>query len=315
VVPDQTTWYSAFASQMGAGTNDVLYNVRQKARLQPRVFLIDPMLKMGLPSAAGLPYSQTNFVLSTAPCPMLPVSPRIMIVSSLGKALPAAVVSGVFTSGHPEYFSNLWSAADGTVPTDAAWSGWTGKGGDVVVQRINLASLFVHLFLQKYPASTNASFSIDGGAPTNVPTLNGIDGYFIQGSVLYLYTNSPLGQDTRQILARSSSFLFDNGVWRGSLSGAVMGSGVMNLGDVVQQFLNATPNVNAQNPGGNAQQKLVVNNMLNYMSNYNVWAVQFNYNNNGLKTYLTTLQGTMMSSLQGLYNGANFPTNPTACLQ
>ena len=61
--------------------------------------------------------------------------------------------------------------------------------------------------------------------------------------------------------------------------------------------------------------KIQMDSMLNYMSNYNVWAIQYNYNNNGLKTYLGTLQSTLMSSLQGLYSGAYFPTNPSACLQ
>src|SRR3974377_1288021 len=43
VVPDQTTWYSAIASKMGCGTNDVLYNVRQQSHqlTNSRVFLID----------------------------------------------------------------------------------------------------------------------------------------------------------------------------------------------------------------------------------------------------------------------------------
>jgi len=321
VIPDQTTWYVAIASQLGFGTNEILYNVRQQSHLQQRVFLIDPALQLGLASApTHLPYSQTNFVFSVANCPMLPVNPRIMIVSSLGKALPGTLTSGIFSPGHPEYFADLWNAADGTVPSDLAWSGWTGNAADVVVQRVNLAPLFVHLFLNEC-SSCNAFYSIDGAAPTNLPTLNPISGYFIQGSVLRLYTNSispppPVGVDTQQILARDGSFLFENGVWRGSLSGSLLGSGIMNIGDVVQQFLNATPNVNAQNPSGNAQQKLVVDSMLNYMSNYNVWAIQYNFNNSSLKSYLSSLQSEMMLNIQGLYGSpAYFPTNASSCLQ
>jgi len=312
VIPDQTTWYSAVASQLGLGTNDILYNVRQQSYLQPRVFLIDPAQQFGTYSAGplGLPFSQTNYLSGLTNC-----NARLMIVSSLGRALPGTITNGICSPGHPEFFSNLWNVADGTVPSDPAWSGWPGNPADVIVQRVNLAPLFVHLFLNKFPSSVTASYNIDGTTTATVPTLNGINGYFIQGSVLGLFTNSPVGLDTQQVLARDSSFLFENGVWRGNLSGALLAGGVMNIGDVVQQFLSATPNVNAQNPSGNTQQNLVVDSMLNYMSNYNVWAFQYNYNNNGLKTYLGTLQSTMMTSLQGLYNGAYFPTNPSACLQ
>jgi hypothetical protein len=73
--------------------------------------------------------------------------------------------------------------------------------------------------------------------------------------------------------------------------------------------------VNAPAQPGNAQQALVVNNMLAYMSNYNVWAIQYNYNNATLKSSLGTIQGNMMSSIQNLYNSTPFPTNPSACLQ
>ena len=312
VIPNETTWYSAVASQLGLGTNDILYNVRQQSHLQPRVFLIDPAQQFGTYAAGplGLPYSQTNYLTGLTNC-----NARLMIVSSLGRALPNTISNGICSPGHPEFFSNLWNA----VFSDAAWSSWPGNTNDVIVQRINLAPLFVHLFLNKFPNSSTASYNIDGTTTTTVPAL-GINGYFIEGSILGLFTNSPVGLDTQQVLSRDSSFLFekgpsDNGVWRGNLSGALLAGGVMNIGDVVQQFLNATPNVNAQNPNGNAQQKLAVDSMLNYISNYNVWAVQYNYNNNGLKSYLTTLQSTMLSSLQGLYSGTYFPTNPSACLQ
>src|SRR5262249_3075458 len=292
VIPDQTTWYSAVASQLGLGTNDILYNVRQQSHVQPRVFLIDPAQQFGTYAAGplALPYSQTNYLSGLTNC-----NARLMIVSSLGRALPGTITNGICSPGHPEFFSNLWNA----VFSDAAWSGWPGNTNDVIVQRINLAPLFVHLFLNKFPRPSTASYNIDGTTTATVPALNGINSYFIQGSILGLYTNSATGPglDTQQILARDSSFLFENGVWRGNLSGALLAGGVMNIGDVVQQFLNATPNVYAQNPGGNTQQKLVVDSMLNYMSNYNVWAFQYNYNNNGLKTYLNTLQSTMMSSL------------------
>src|SRR5436190_2131078 len=151
VVPDQTIWYSATAAKLGFGANDVLYNIRQQSHTitNSRVFLIDPALQMGNPATpTGLPYSQTNYYVAnaTVSTPMLPVNPRVMIVSSLGRPLPNTVVSGSFgdTTTHP-YFANLWNSKDGTVPSDGAWNGWTGNPGDVTLQRINLGPLFVHL--------------------------------------------------------------------------------------------------------------------------------------------------------------------------
>jgi type II secretory pathway pseudopilin PulG len=329
VIPDQTTWHSAIAAKLGIGPNDVLYNIRQQSHAitNSRVFLIDPALRMGIPATpTGLPYSQTNYCVAnaTVSTPMSPVNPRVMIVSSLGKALPATVTSGVFSLGHPEYFADLWNAPDGTVPAGGAWTGWTGNPGDVIVQRINLGTLFVHLLLSKYNSTTNGAYTIDGNDGTTVPlqVSSAVDGYFIQGTVLTLYTNNPsdLNQihslDTKQILTADCSFVFEQGIWRGTLTGASLANGAAGAGDVVQHFLDAATNINSANPG---QQMLVVSNMLMYMSNYNVWAQGGFKNNDPLKALLTGdnknlgIEPSMIASMQGLYSGVNYPTNPYPC--
>jgi type II secretory pathway pseudopilin PulG len=328
VIPDQTTWYSAIAGKLGFAPNDVLYNFRQQSHTNTnsRVFLVDPALQMGNPAApiTGLPYSQTNYYVAnaTVSTPMLPVNPRVMIVSSLGQALPNAVVSGTFgdTTTHP-YFADLWNTADGTVPSDAAWSGWTGNPGDVVVQRINLGPLFVHLVLSRYNSTSGGWYAIDGNDGTTTPlqVTSGVDGYFIQGSVLTLYTNSPsaLTQpqalDTKQILIADGSFVYEQGIWRGSLTGASLANGSAGAGDVVQHFLDAATNVNSANPMGNAQQMLVASNMLAFMSNYNVWAQGGFKTTDPYKTLLTGIEPSLMTSMRGLYSGVNYPTNPYPC--
>ena len=328
VIPDQTTWYSAIASKVGFDTNDVLYNFRR----QPRVLLIDGALQIGLPppAASGLPYSQTNplyIVNAIVPTPMLPINPRVMIVSSLGKSLPNTFPGSPGGVWNATYFSDLWNAADGSVPNDAAWTGWTGNPRDVLVQRINLTPLFVHVLLSKYNSSTYGYFTIDGNDGITPPTqVSWVDGYFIQGTVLTLYTNNPSDQihaiDTKQILTADTSFVFEQGIWRSTLTGAAFGTGATGVGDLVQQFLNATTNVNAANPNGNAQQVLVASNMLSYMSNYNVWALQYSYTNDSLKSYLAGdktiigIEPSMMSSIQGLYSlgtPSYYPTNPIPC--
>jgi hypothetical protein len=89
----------------------------------------------------------------------------------------------------------------------------------------------------------------------------------------------------------------------------------MDLGAVVQQFLAATPNVNAANPNGNAQQALIVNDMLSYMQSYNAWAAS-GYTDASLKNQTITIQGTMMNDIDGIYNGSSgayFPANSSSC--
>jgi hypothetical protein len=220
-------------------------------------------------------FEQSGVSASNADGPAEPAeNPRVMIVSSLGKALP--ISSGVFGATANGYFADLWNAAIGTVPNDGAWTGWTGNPADLVIQRIDLAPLFVPVQLITDTASANYGFfTIDGlGTPIAAykPT-NDFTHYFIQGSVLGLY-NDVSTLDTRLIINGAGSFIFQNGVWRsnGNGNGSGGGRGVMDLGAVVQQFVNATPNVNAQNPSGNAQQALIVRDMLNYMTKYNTWA-------------------------------------------
>jgi hypothetical protein len=99
-------------------------------------------------------------------------------------------------------------------------------------------------------------------------------------------------------------------------NGSGGGPGVMDLGAVVQQFVNATPNVNAQNPSGNAQQALIVSDMLNYMKNYNTWAAAGYPSPSAQKTSLISIQNTMMSDIAGIYSGAGgayFPANSSSC--
>jgi prepilin-type N-terminal cleavage/methylation domain-containing protein len=315
-IPDQTSWYSIVATNMGISTTDVLYNVRQQAHSQQRVFLIDPNLQIGSGVSPALPYVQTNSISSTAGSPMLPVSPRVMIVSSLGKALPMS--GGVFGTTGNNYFADLWNAADRTIPSDAAWTGWTGSPEDVIVQRINLAPLFVRLVLGNYNPGTGSQgyYNVDplsGAAPSPVTY---VDGYFIRSTVLALY-NGPdaTNLDTHLVLNQDSSFVFEQGVWRNTLL-APAGGGVGSTSDMLQQFLDATPNVNAQYPYTNLQQLMIVTNMLSYMTNYVAWygttPKPFD-KKSPIYTTLQSLHDSLVLAMNGLYNTSPHPTNPVAC--
>jgi len=74
-IPGTNTWASSVANQMSLPVSAITTNSRRYAR----AFLVDPSLSIG---GAGLPYTQTTNGA------VKPVSARVMIVSSLGRALP-----------------------------------------------------------------------------------------------------------------------------------------------------------------------------------------------------------------------------------
>ena len=81
-VPSETDWAARVATELGVDVANVTNSVRR----QPRFFLIDPNLNIG---GAGLPYTQ-----SSTGSVNVPSSPRVMIVSSNGRSLPANIASG-----------------------------------------------------------------------------------------------------------------------------------------------------------------------------------------------------------------------------
>src|SRR6185503_16021338 len=106
-----------------------LVTVTTNPRRQSRIFYIDPAWQIGS-SGAGQPYTQTD-----AGSVNLPVNPRVLILSSIGLPFPVSIVNGVPSV---DDFTNIWNAADGTVPA-AALAGWSGSGDDLKVQRVNLS--------------------------------------------------------------------------------------------------------------------------------------------------------------------------------
>src|SRR5207247_4002544 len=102
--------------------------VTNSPRRQPRFFLIDPALRIGNNSSV-LPYNQTNWVSGSVVTNndgvlVPPLSPRVMILSSIGRALPAGITNGVASSTN---FNAIWDRNDvgSAVPaTSFAWAGW-----------------------------------------------------------------------------------------------------------------------------------------------------------------------------------------------
>jgi len=137
--------------------------------------------------------------------------------------------------------------------------------------------------------------------------------------------NGTTNIDSQQILTRDTSFVYEQNVWRSSLTGGSFLAGSLDLGSVVDKFLDAPENPNAMytltnNAHGNTnsmtQQSLVVSNMIAYMTAYTNWAAA-GFPNNGLKSTAISIQGNMLTAVQGQYQygggSANYIPYPTAC--
>ena len=189
-------WTNIVATELGMNVSDVATNPRRKSR----IFLIDPTGWCN----GHLPYANSTGT------PTLPSNARLMILSNLGsKDVPLA-------SGYPSPadFTNTWNGADGTVPNAGSWSGWTNTGGkssDVLVQRINLSTLFVSLSLISNQSPSRCYYSIDSAI--NPDSVVSITNYFLRNSVLRLYNRTTNNLESQLILSDNTSLFFYRNVW------------------------------------------------------------------------------------------------------
>ena len=301
-IPSHTDWAWTVATELGVDMAAVTTNPRG----QPRHFLIDPALQVGV-NGGGLPYTQSNSgsVVTNNSGTIPPVSPRVLILSSIGEALPAGVSSGVATAAN---FTNIWNSADGTVPPAPVFSGWAGGTNDLKVQRVDLSPLFVRLLLsQNASPGANPRYSIDStdwASGIEIPKTNFIERYYIQNSVLALYNNTE-DLDSQQILIRNNSFVYDQNVWRGSIGGEGFLSG-LDIASVVDRYMAAYPNVRAQY--GANQQAVVVQSMINFMDRYDDWATA-GFPSSSAPTHVAVqnAQAAMKAAVQGQYLGGYNP--------
>jgi prepilin-type N-terminal cleavage/methylation domain-containing protein len=279
-IPSTGTWAATVAAELGLDVTSVLNTVRR----QPRVFLVENNW-FGLNST---PYVQTSAGTN------LPASPRLMIVSSLGAPLP------VFGGND---FTNLWNSAAGRIPTNGAWTSWNGKPADVIVQRINLSSSFVHLMLNYYASTNSAWYAIDNGS-TNGP-ISALDSYFFRNSVVNLYIGPGQYFDTQLILNSDTSLWFYQNNWRGILPGytgvpgATNSANAFDFSALINGFLNAPAPGNGTGP----QQVFVVQSFIDYMDAYTAWAAG-NFGNQGVQgsnySRALQLQSTMTARIGNL---------------
>jgi type II secretory pathway pseudopilin PulG len=288
-IPSYTGWASAAADQMAMPVSAISTNSRRYAR----AFLVDPDLRI---DGAGLPYTQSANGAAGSP-----VSARVIILSSLGRALPIA--SGVPS---PADFTNIWNAAENSVPSAPAFGGWAGTGDELRVRRLNLGQLFYQLILVNHdPSPGVAPFSIDHGVTNSVASGPlGWNKYYLDGSDLWLL-DSNYNLRTRYLLKRNISFIFESGSWRGQIQGGETFSDqpASAFLALAKTFYNKSTSPNAQ--AGGSQSSVLIS-MYTFMFDYVFWATQcphFDWHGYGTNNTPSSLPEYRMLNDQGQNNG------------
>jgi hypothetical protein len=259
-IPGAGDFIQTLSDEMGLHTLDVTENSKGR----PRLLVIDPDLRVGVDSNQVLPFVQT--VVGT----IEPISPRLMILSSLGAAFPVNITNGVAAS--TSVFDELWALSEGAVPN--TWSNWNnGRGDDLRVQRMHLADLFVPIVLNN-DANTLGQYSIDSLTTNTMPASfpRTVENYYITDTVLGLHDISG-NLETYEVVYQPDSYVFEMGIWRSRFQGVDAGyPGGFNLQVVADLFINAQWNPNAQSNGDPATQVKIITAMESFMTEYILWA-------------------------------------------
>ena len=261
-IPDYTTWQAAAADWSRLPVSQIATNGRRYARLYFR--------QTG-PTPASLPYAQTNTGTTK------PGNLRGIVVSTLAgdrfnAANCPAPAGGVLSDSD---FNTLWNTPEGGRPTAGLWANWNGLGEDFLAQRIEYAPLFHHLILVN--RDTNSPwFTINGSSeiavPNNPGNNLGWDSYYLDSAIVALCdTNKTV--ETRLVLTRDLSFVFEKGYWRVEIMGLRTGnSAADDFADQAGSFL-AAPWVSTAAKGADQQSAVVC--MYSFMYTYTLWANQW----------------------------------------
>jgi len=301
VIPNETGWASAVAAVTGQQLNVIQKNDRGL----PRIFLIDPLLRIGDSTLSTLTYTQsvTGHVYPTATNAARPVSPRLMLISSSSKALPTNLVSGVGISGAGPYsFTNIWKTADGQIP--GGWT-WTGRADDLKIQRIDLSDLFVQIALNNRDSTLTPSYAISTNMDLFVTNTVAygcrFPMYFLKGSEIRLYNaQAPATLDHSEILSRSRSYTFEHGTWEPEsfLASSVGQPSPLDLQKAMNLFGAAPVNPNAK---AGANQTTISNAMVNYLTNFIAWR-NASYPSIGPSAPLSKAQADLATALANIIN-------------
>lgn len=290
IIPTATNLLSLVGAEIGLSAAESL----KSARGVTRVVLIDPDLHIGKYTTGStvtgglLPYVQSNSGSKK------PLSPLVLIISSLSADLPTGIVSGIASK---TTFTNIWNTAPNGIPS--LWT-WKGKGEDLIIQRINMAPWFLEVALNQ-SSSLVGRYALDSGA-AQTPTSSPISLWLIRGSALSLYSHTggsaglAGGLQTTEIIDRPLSYFYDqDGLWRGwSTSSLSVGADVQ---AAIDAFNQAPENTRATSGANKAQ---VLTAMQTYLAAYQAWANAGYPSSGSLKTAMTTAGTTLSSKTSSL---------------
>jgi type II secretory pathway pseudopilin PulG len=273
-IPGSNDWYQAVANEMGLSPNAVLYNARNPT--MPRLFLSDPTMVLGS-NVPALPYTNSAFG-----CAQL-TNARVILISTLGTPLTAAQTNS-------SNFNALWAT-----PDDAL-------GEDINVQRLNLGPLFSRLQLNNCFSGTNQGLYTVDSSPLAAVGNQGLDAYFIKGSVVQLYETPSLALDVKFVVSGDVGYFYADNVWRdvpympiNLMTNAAAANLAQMLSASASIFAASPLNINATyTPQG------VVGALSNFLFSYSVYAANtndLNYAN------AAAAQVTLQSAMIGLTNG------------
>jgi hypothetical protein len=189
----------------------------------------------------------------------------MILVSAIARPEPPVLDT---STGVP--FDNVWSTPDGYKPS--VWSTWTGKGEDLIVQRINVSPLFHRLVLVNRDTINAPSFTVDGTNRVSVPSGGaGWSRFYLDGTVVGLCDSSGTLR-RRVVLTRDESLVFEGDMWSDYV--VYEGSNEMlanEFADLAARFMDISWAPGAHQ--GADQQGAVVS-IFNFLLVYTLWANQ-----------------------------------------
>jgi prepilin-type N-terminal cleavage/methylation domain-containing protein len=292
-------WVRAITNELALASN----NIAVTPRGWSRAYLIDPGGWLGSALASG-DWNQSQGGITNA------FNARVMIVSCMSMQLP--VSSGIMSS--PSAFSDIWNTPVNAKPANATWANWQGKGGDLLIQRVNLQPLFHRVILVNgmtngHPEEWQGSFSINANATNNVPMGGaGMNSFYLDGSVLGLYTNNPPSLMAQEIIKSDLSRVCEYGVWQDLINLGLTNNPPTDLGSIAASFYTNTPPIGSTNWGTPA---VVLGLMTAYMNGYSSWAAQgFTYPPVGTNATYFTPYNELTSAIGAFSQGGGVVSGP-----
>ncbi len=305
-IPAPGLMSARIAEQLGVRTDDVTKN----GRGMRRVILVDPGVTGKFPTPASSDYIYNQGILGNTTTDFDTNVLGVVIVSSIGTALPDALVTGYASS--TEAFRAYWNASEGQIPQGLSWN---GDGSDLCIQRVNLASQFIRLTLcyqrqgTNTPALTQGLFAVDGTVPQVIPNPSlPFDSYYVKGTLLCLYNQSEV--QAKEVLQNFMCYIFKNNIWRSPLLIGPDLTTTPSLSDMqtsAEIFASSTLNAKAQ---GNPQTTLgeALAEMTDFMVTYTTWAnAGFPMSGDPLLAAVTTAQHNLDDSTEDIIHMPGIP--------